>query len=58
MKCLVKLSFTLILLLPACHFVPAQSKKNAVTVKAHAKIAEKGFGNPQSITDVKDVLGK
>ncbi len=31
----------------------AQAKKNIVTVKAHASM---GFGNPQSISEVKDVL--
>jgi hypothetical protein len=56
MKCLVKLSFAVTLLLLVSHFVPAQGKKSAVTVKAHTKITEKRFGNPQSITNVKDVL--
>lgn len=56
MKYLVKLSFAVTLLLSVSYFAPAQIKKNTVTVKAHTKIAEKGFGSPQSISDVKDVL--
>ncbi len=37
-------------------FGRCQSKKNTVTLKTNAKIIEKAFGNPQSISDVKDVL--
>jgi hypothetical protein len=37
-------------------FLHAQNKKQVVTVKAHTIVSEKGFGDPQSINDVKDVL--
>ena len=56
MKYLVKLSFAVTFLLWLSHIAEAQNKKNTVTVKAHSKVTEKGFGSPQSISDVKDVL--
>jgi hypothetical protein len=56
MKYLVKLSFAVTFLLFSTHFANAQNKKSTVTVRAHTKVTEKGFGSPQSISDVKDVL--
>jgi hypothetical protein len=56
MKYLVQLSYTLALLLLFADFAGAQNKKNIVSVKAHTKVNEKGFGSPQSISEVKDVL--
>lgn len=56
MKCLVKLFLAGTFLLLISLFVPAQSKKSTVTIKSHTKIAEKGFGKPRSVSDVKDVL--
>lgn len=56
MKYLVKLFFAVALLVLSFYFATSQNKKSAVTVKAHTKITEKGFGSPQSIGDVQDVL--
>ncbi len=57
MKYLIKLSVALILSLLLSYFVAdAQNKKRTVAARTHTKVAEKGFGSPQSISDVKDVL--
>ena len=56
MKHFVKLSFAVTGLVLLSHFADAQNKKRAVTVKTHTQAREKGFGSPQSISGVKDVL--
>jgi hypothetical protein len=56
MKYFVKLSLAATLLFLFSHFAKSQSKKSTISVKAHTNVTEKGFGNPQSISDVKDVL--
>ena len=56
MKYIVKLFFTVAFLLLLCPCGKCQNKRSTVAIKAHAKVTDKGFGRPQSITDVKDVL--
>ena len=56
MKYPVKLFFAFTLLFSCFYSADAQNKKNTVPLKTNAKIAEKAFGSPQSISDVKDVL--
>ena len=56
MKPLVKFSFLFALAILFFGCATAQNKKNTVGLKAKAKIPEKGFGHPQSINEVKDVL--
>jgi hypothetical protein len=52
MKKYLPISFVAFIFFIASHSLEAQSKKNTVTVKAHAI----GFGHPQSISEVKDIL--
>jgi hypothetical protein len=56
MKSLVKVSFFITLAILFSGLTEAQNKKNTVALKAQTRNPEKGFGHPQTIGEVKDVL--
>ena len=56
MKYCIKWSFAILFLFMFSDLTHAQVKKNTASVKPHAKVVGRSFGNPHSISDVKDIL--
>jgi hypothetical protein len=56
MRHFFKLSFFITILLLLFHISNAQNTNRTVSVKTHSQTTEKRFGNPQSISEVTDIL--